>query len=203
MRTTRIVVSSAARAVGSAAAYDADLPSEIRDVHAVTLMAVTIPYPAALLVPGAYVVLRIDGMEVTASNDDVINRAFVVLPCLDKIEKILPTTYTPVRPVRRLARLRVSFVDAAGALVDFQGAEHILQFDVQHGDAGPASGLMVPVLPAANSADAPVDPPPGPAVPEPAGDAPDFGTELDALLQEGYRRGAEAAPLAPLPRVPS
>jgi hypothetical protein len=132
MAVTRVVASSAGRTGGEIHSYDANLPWEIRGVTSVSLVAATIPYPPALLVPGAYAVLRIDGMEVTSSNDGVLDRCFVALPCVDNIQKVLPTTYYPSRPLRRLARFRVSLVDQAGAPIDFLGQEHILQFDVEH-----------------------------------------------------------------------
>jgi hypothetical protein len=132
MAVTRVVASSAGRTGGEINSYDANLPWEIRGVTSISLVAATIPYPPALLVPGAYAVLRIDGMEVTSSNDGVLDRCFVALPCVDNIQKVLPTTYYPSRPLRRLGRFRVSLVDQLGVPIDFLGQEHILQFDVEH-----------------------------------------------------------------------
>ena len=87
---TRVVVSSAARLSGTIDSYDAIFPWEIRGVISVSLVSATIPYPEQFLVSGAYVILRIDGMEVSMSNDDVLDRCFVAIPCVDNIQKILP-----------------------------------------------------------------------------------------------------------------
>jgi len=184
---TRVVVSSAGRPAGTSPdAYDAVFPFAIPEVTAVSLVAATVPYPPSLLHPGAYVVLRVADMEVTVSNDNVLDRCFVALPCTDSMQKILPTAYSPARPMRRLQRMRVSFVDATGAPVDFAGADHILQFDVEHDDAAPSPGLIAPTI-EARSVET-VDPPAAETTPpQPADAYSGLGAELSELLREGQK----------------
>lgn len=131
MRTTRVVLSSAARLAGTIDSYEARLPFDIVGVMSVSLVGATVPFPAAMEVTGEYGVLRIDGMEVVYSNDDAINRCFLALPTFDRLEKILPVTYRPPKPILRLSKMRVSFVDRTGAPIAFV-QNHILQFDIEH-----------------------------------------------------------------------
>lgn len=181
------MISSAGRPAGTTPdAYEARFPADILEVTAVRLVAATIPYPAALRVPGAFVVLRVGDMEATVSNDNVLNRAFAAIPCLDDVHSCMPVSYAPVRPIRRLGRMRLSIVDAAGAPVDFAGADHILQFDIEHRDSSQSTGMIVPVIEAAQ--DAVEDPPPGPALDDlqPAVDPfAALGAELSELLKAG------------------
>jgi hypothetical protein len=183
MAVTRVVASSAGRTSGTIDRYDAVLPWEIKGVTSVSLVAATIPYPERLLNSGAYVVLRIADMEVTASNDGVLDRCFVALPCVDNIQKILPTTYCPPRPIRKLAKLRISFVDAAGGPVDL--GEHILQFDVEHVGHVP---LDTPPTHMHHSLSE-TDPSASQGDPAPA-EAADGATDIALLIEEGDRVGA-------------
>ena len=182
---TRVVVSSAARLSGTIDSYDAIFPWEIRGVISVSLVSATIPYPEQFLVSGAYVILRIDGMEVSMSNDDVLDRCFVAIPCVDNIQKILPTTYSPVTPISRLFKMRVSFVDATGTAVDFgagPGTDHILQFDIEH------TGHVLPIPKDAVNAVAIMDAvsTESDADPYPF-DGADGTSELAMLIKEGDR----------------
>lgn len=183
-RVTRVVISSAGRPAGTTpAAYEARFPADLLEVTAVRLVNATIPYPAPLLVPGAFVVLRVSDMEATVSNDDVLNRAFAALPCIDDVHNCMPVSYTPVRPIRRLGRMRISIVDKAGEPVDFLGADHILQFDIEHGDSSQATGMIVPVIEATQ---APEDPPAATDEIQPAVDPfAALGAELTELLKAG------------------
>lgn len=123
-------------------------------------------------VTGEYAVLRIDGMEIVSSNDDNINRCFLALPCFDKLEKILPVTYRPPKPMLRLSRMRVTFVDKAGVPVAFL-QDHILQFDVEHEDGPTVQPSPTPI--------ADVD------VVTPADPLAGMGAELEELINAGAR----------------
>ena len=173
-KTIRVVIGSASRASGTTDNYVATVSTVLKGVLAVSLVSATVPWPEYLLNPGTYVVVRIDGMEVTTSNDNVLDRSFVALPCLDRIEKILPTTYRPVCPIPKLTQLRVSFVDSAGAPVAFV-SDHILQFDVTV--TGDLPGNTLPPL-------EPDDPVPVPSDNRDWSLA-EMSTELAELLQGG------------------
>lgn len=173
MPTTRVVLSSAARLAGSVDNYEARLPFDIMGVVSVSLVGATVPFPPANAVSGEYVVLRIDGMETVFSNDDVINRCFLALPTVDRLEKILPVTYCPPKPMLRLSRMRVSFVDRSGAPVSFT-QDHILQFDIVHERGSAVEPAPTPI----SDANATVSP---------ADSFAGLGSELDDLINAGAR----------------
>ena len=80
------------------------------------------------------VVLSISGMEVVTSNGNDHDRTFAVLQT-GHMHKSLPATYCPARPIAKLPKMRVALTRADGTPCDFQGQDHYLQFDIDHGSS--------------------------------------------------------------------
>jgi hypothetical protein len=91
-------------------------------------------------------ILSIAGMEVVTSNGTVTDRAFAVLPSYH-MHKSLPVCYHPVRPIAKLPKMKISLVRADGTPCDFQGQDHFLHFEVDHGAKAPApTDVVVEVI---------------------------------------------------------
>lgn len=108
----------------------------------------------AYVVEGAYeanigkdavIILSIQGMEVITSNGNVPDRTFAVLPTCH-MHKSLPACYFPVRPIAKLPKMKISLTRADGTPYDFQGQDHFLHFDVDHGAKAVVSDLVVEVV---------------------------------------------------------
>lgn len=93
----------------------------------------------------AVIILSTHGMEVITSNGTVPDRTFAVLPTWH-MHKSLPVCYFPVRPLAKLPKMRISLIRADGTPYDFQGQDHFLHFDVDHGTTSVVSDLLVEVV---------------------------------------------------------
>lgn len=90
-------------------------------------------------------ILSISGMEVITSNGTVQDRTFAVLPT-SHMHKSLPACYFPVRPIAKLPKMKISLRRADGTPYDFQGQDHFLHFDIDHGAKAVVSDLVVEVV---------------------------------------------------------
>lgn len=108
----------------------------------------------AYVIEGAYepnlskdsvIILSIAGMEVITSNGTVPDRTFAVLP-IHCMHKTLPVCYFPVRPIAKLPKMKISLTRADGTPCDFQGQDHFLHFEIDHGAKTVVSDVVVEVI---------------------------------------------------------
>lgn len=81
--------------------------------------------------PNNTVIINIDTMPVKVSNNNVLNKAFAVLPhhlhnALTSDTYSIKKTFNP--PMGRIDKLRIRFQDINGNPYDFQNRDHILEF---------------------------------------------------------------------------
>jgi hypothetical protein len=95
-----------------------------------------------------YVVVRIDGMDCTFSNDSLLDRSFAVLPRTGAPNKILPVVYSPPTPIQKLSKFRISLTDFKGDRAIFVGTqEWSLHFDIEYDDKGVVEAEELDALP--------------------------------------------------------
>ena len=96
------------------------------------LYSVKAPFPVDLR-PDKAIILRIDNMEATTSNDQVIDRTFAVLPT-SHLHKCLPVCYRPPTDyIGKLELMKISFLRMDGTPYNFLNQENYLQFEFEHG----------------------------------------------------------------------
>lgn len=83
----------------------------------------------------SYVVLNIRGFNINQSQNQSIDRSFVLVPSLRSEQNIVTETHVVRKdlnpPIARLTKLHVSFTTRNGEIVDFQNHDHyfILRFE--------------------------------------------------------------------------
>jgi len=86
---------------------------------------------AVNLTPNNTIIMNIDTMPVKVSNNNVLNKAFAVLP--PQLNNVLTSDIYSIKksfnpPMGRIDKLRIRFQDVNGQPYDFQNRDHLLEF---------------------------------------------------------------------------